>query len=919
MGSEQKAVTLSVQSDDPKKDKDDKNKAKKKDKEKKDDISEEDKKLIEDIQVLVDRVCENDDGLRLKALGEIEEKLTTAQSSMTSVPKPLKFLRPHYVRLQEHYNKMTIIPSKAFLADILSVLAATIVPKDGAVRESLHYRLEARPDRVTKWGQEYIRNITREITAAYTDALQIGGDTTELFNLVREIVPYNMKHNAESEAIDLLSELLSKSESPSEMVLVEQLLKEHVDQNNSKRIVNYLLSLANFVGEERNKLLEACYDINVKMESFPDALRLAFKINSRERVEAVLRHPKISSVAKKQCAYMIHRHRFPFDFEDDALQAIASGEHLSSHFHTLAKDLDVLDPKLPEDIYKSHLEEKRTTPVLDSAKANLASTFVNAFVNAGFCNDSLMTVEGAAWLYKNKEHGMMSAAASLGPLLLWDVDGGLTDIDKFTHSNDENIKAGSLLAFGLVTAGVTNEVDPAWALLSEHLESEQSLMKLCAIVGLGFAYGGQVRDELQDNLTPTIVDTSTTLECSVMAAISLGLNNVGTCNADIADVILLTIKERHGLPNHLDNPLCAFFAVGLGLLVLGKQEQADDILSKLDALKKDDFTHPLAKYAEMTIIGCAYAGSGDVDKVHEMLQKCSEHITDEKESAFQSVAALNLGLIALGEEIGSDMVLRAMDHLLQYGESVLRRAVPLCLGLLFASNPKVTVVDLLSKLSHDADADVAIGAIFGMGLMGAGTNHARMAGLLRQLAGFYAKDANALFMVRIAQGMLYMGKGLMSLSPLHSDRLLINPVSLASLVVVLHSCLHLKSTFLGKHHYLLYHLIPAMHARMLMTLDEDGNVVPVNVRVGQAVDITGQAGRPKNITGFQTHTTPVLLGYGDRAELATDDYIAETSILEGFVIVRKNPNKDVEMADKDETNTTLPSIVSSLSSPKKAK
>ena len=33
----------------------------------------------------------------------------------------------------------------------------------------------------------------------------------------------------------------------------------------------------------------------------------------------------------------------------------------------------------------------------------------------------------------------------------------------------------------------------------------------------------------------------------------------------------------------------------------------------------------------------------------------------------------------------------------------------------------------------------------------------------------------------------------------------------------------------------------------------------------------GQAGRPKAITGFQTHTTPVLLGYGERAELATDD------------------------------------------------
>lgn len=58
----------------------------------------------------------------------------------------------------------------------------------------------------------------------------------------------------------------------------------------------------------------------------------------------------------------------------------------------------------------------------------------------------------------------------------------------------------------------------------------------------------------------------------------------------------------------------------------------------------------------------------------------------------------------------------------------------------------------------------------------------------------------------------------------------------------------------------------------------------------QAVDVVGQAGKPKTITGFQTHTTPVLLAYGERAELATEEYIALTPIMEGFVILRKNPD-----------------------------
>jgi 26S proteasome regulatory subunit N1 len=41
----------------------------------------------------------------------------------------------------------------------------------------------------------------------------------------------------------------------------------------------------------------------------------------------------------------------------------------------------------------------------------------------------------------------------------------------------------------------------------------------------------------------------------------------------------------------------------------------------------------------------------------------------------------------------------------------------------------------------------------------------------------------------------------------------------------------------------------------------------------------GQAGRPKTITGFQTHSTPVLLAAGERAELATEKYESHDLIL----------------------------------------
>lgn len=122
---------------------------------------------------------------------------------------------------------------------------------------------------------------------------------------------------------------------------------------------------------------------------------------------------------------------------------------------------------------------------------------------------------------------------------------------------------------------------------------------------------------------------------------------------------------------------------------------------------------------------------------------------------------------------------------MHFGEPMIRKAVPLAIGLLYASNPQLTVFETLSRYSHDSDLDVAVNAIFAMGLVGAGTNNARLAQLLRGLASYYSREANCLFMVRIAQGMLHLGKGTMTLNPYHTDRQVLSRVSIAGLLPVL--------------------------------------------------------------------------------------------------------------------------------------
>lgn len=62
----------------------------------------------------------------------------------------------------------------------------------------------------------------------------------------------------------------------------------------------------------------------------------------------------------------------------------------------------------------------------------------------------------------------------------------------------------------------------------------------------------------------------------------------------------------------------------------------------------------------------------------------------------------------------------------------------------------------------------------------------------------------------------------MSLHPFHSDRLILNPAGLAGVLTVLHLCMDLKNTLLGKYHYMLFYLTAAMNPRMLMTVRGGG-------------------------------------------------------------------------------------------------
>jgi 26S proteasome regulatory subunit N1 len=250
-------------------------------------LSEEDRELKERLETCISTLINKENEaavtvpLRLQSLDVIVTELRTSTSSMTSVPKPLKFLRPHFSVLKKFYNIIAKEADKADddglelrarLADVLAVLAMTMgKPED---RESLKFKLAgakdydmlaargAEPktplagDNLGSWGHEFVRSLAGEIGQEYTARILDGAEPhddqvfDDILKMVDVIVPFHVTHNAEAEAVDLLIEVQR----------LKNLLKlDAIDENNFSRICLYLVKTADYMADPDDLVVRCCY------------------------------------------------------------------------------------------------------------------------------------------------------------------------------------------------------------------------------------------------------------------------------------------------------------------------------------------------------------------------------------------------------------------------------------------------------------------------------------------------------------------------------------------------------------------------------------------------------------------------------------------------------------------------------------
>ncbi len=99
--------------------------------------------------------------------------------------------------------------------------------------DSLKYRLLAPSEDLGSWGHEYVRHLALEIGQEYQKRVTDERPYQDLVDLAISLVPFFLSHNAEADAVDILSEL----------EMIEEIPK-FLDEDTYARVCLYMVRYA---------------------------------------------------------------------------------------------------------------------------------------------------------------------------------------------------------------------------------------------------------------------------------------------------------------------------------------------------------------------------------------------------------------------------------------------------------------------------------------------------------------------------------------------------------------------------------------------------------------------------------------------------------------------------------------------------
>lgn len=780
-----------------------------------------------DLDVIISRIQDRDIEIQRNALKALHHQITSAQGSVG-------------FRQQELFDRLSILSqvaksiegdNKKYLYDLLSVMSLAHNDQD-----VLRYRLRGCFTSIEDWGIQYVRKLVYCILDVIYQKLEVEDYTP----LIEPIVEFLFRHNSEIEAIDFIFEVSFtklKSESKEEKNRTYEqdytgLILDCIDSENKDRVTLYL--------EEMDKFYDI-RDLMLKVYLSEPSKYLVYLIKLNEKAQAIEFVKSVSGLVKKQCLHILARNNIYYETNSSEEQCILSNSFLADNFFQVATLLELLPPQKLDYIFKG----------LDKEKTE-AAAIANALVHFAYGRDPVFFPNEGDYKIKDEFSQHLRTAKSISTV----ASVGL--IHSYSHEKIfecyssmiyEKPEIGSLLALAIAAQRHHDLDSSILGLLSAFLSSESRKDVFAAMLGISLIYSSSSSSKAYEMVFPLI--SSPDVEIGLFAIYVLGSIYAGSGDEGILSSCIEMYNELKK-----DSPFSNLATLGIALVFMKRPELThSQLFSQLD------------NYTRILSLGLMNIGTGNASVVDEIL---TDSFTGDTDALLESIGLVSSCLVGLGDSIATHLLERIAGSSLLLDSQHLRTSFPLCMALLYSSNPKAEVVDALEKSISSGDADV--NSLIALGIVGAGTRSSRILRILDSNYNNVYKDPRASSALIISQGLVNLGKGLFTLSPLYYEKNIVSDRSIIGLLSTIF--LFIDQSMFADHSYLCYLLSGSISPKYVTGYEG-------SCKVGKPVDTVGLAGRPNKLSATVIHSLPIILNTNERAEV--DDNIC-TAYVEDVLI-----------------------------------
>ncbi|KAI7871307.1 armadillo-type protein [Spinellus fusiger] len=374
-----------------------------------------------------------------------------------------------------------------------------------------------------------------------------------------------------------------------------------------------------------------------------------------------------------------------------------------------------------------------------------AVTFSNAFMHAGTTSDEFLR-QNLEWLSRATNWSKFSATAALGVIHKGQLEQSMNLLAPYlpqegVASTSAYSEGGSLYALGLINANHGSDILDY--IKNALRDAVGEVIQHGACLGLGVAGMATADEGIYSELKNTLFSDSAV--AGEAAGLAMGLVMLGTASQEAIEEMLQYAHETQ------HEKIIRGLAVGISLIMYGKEEQADVLIQQL----LDD-KDPILRYGGIYTIAMAYSGTGNNKAIRKLLHVAVSDVNDDVRRA----AVTALGFILLRN---SQQVPRIVQLLSESYNPHVRYGASLALGISCAGTGYLDALELLEPMAKDPVDFVRQGALIAQAMIlvqQTENTNPKVAGVRKQYEKIISDkhdDPMARFGATLAQGIIDAG------------------------------------------------------------------------------------------------------------------------------------------------------------------